>query len=148
MLENDGLVPNDSFGKRLKEALAVSNGNANVSKDSADDMRSALTILETILFQVGPELLRKDIRQAIQHLKHGVSMLEKETCTEVHSTSKTERELGKVSMPEKHLSNPIGPEAYHPEFAHCGTTKENALKVYSEAERLKPKNVQNTGKLL
>lgn len=50
------------------------------------DMRSALAILEKIHFLVGPELLRKDVTKAIQHLKHGLEV--DEACSQARSLLK------------------------------------------------------------
>lgn len=95
----------------------MSESNVLMSDDSVEDMRSALTILEEIRFQVGPELLRKDVTKAIQYLKHGLSTMEGESCPNVLFSPKGEKELGQDSMPQKYLIRFIGTEDYYSVFA-------------------------------
>jgi len=45
-----------------------------VPDEIVKDMESALTILESIHFAIGSEILRKEIVKVIKYLKHGLKL--------------------------------------------------------------------------
>ena len=111
-----------------------------------EDMRAALAILESIHFLVGPELLRKEITKAIQHLKHGLAT--REACPKVLSSAKGEKEFEQDSKPRKYLIRLIGTEDYFAEYAPYGTTKADAtILSKKEAEFIVERSsTRNNGK--
>ena len=125
----------------------MSESNVFIPDVSAEDMRSAITILEDIRFLVGPELLRKEITKAILHLKHGLAT--REACPKVLSSAKGEKEFEQDLIPKKYLIRLIGTEDYYSVFAPCGTIKASATRLSKQGAELFVKRsiARNNGKI-
>lgn len=112
----------------------MSESNVLISDVSAEDMRSAMSILEEIRFLVGPELVRKEITKVIQQLRHGLAV--RDVCPKVLSSPKREKEFKQDSIPKKYLIRLIGTEDYYSVFAPCGTTKASATRLSKQGAEL------------